>query len=116
MINVRILSNGNLLFTADNFGRAALSDAYHMGGYPRAESDVFSEIEPAWRAVAPEAIGALTDAPIVCAEAFQPMPDDSGESYDVDPEAVFYWFPDYAIRDPWEELKNSGRVIFQRAA
>lgn len=84
MINVQVLPNGNMLLTADNDGRA----------------------------VSPEAIGALTDSPIICAEIFQPVPDDEGESYNVDPEAVFYWFPNYQVCDPWEQLKNCGRVEF----
>lgn len=113
MINVQVLPTGNLLLTADNDGRADLASAYHDGGYARADMEVFSEIEPSWRAVSPESIGALTDSPIICAEIFQPVPDNDGDSYNVDPEAVFYWFPNYQVCDPWEQLKNRGRVEFQ---
>ena len=53
--------------------------------------------------ISPESIGALTDAPILSSD---PEPDgDSG----------IWWFPDYAVVDPTETLRDTGRVIFSKA-
>jgi len=106
MISYKVTERA-LTFMADNEGRADLAAAYRAGGYPRAESEVLSATGGnGLEMVAPEDIGALTSAPI--------FSDDFGraDSGEVAHCGRVFWFPDYMVRDPWEELKNKGRVVF----
>lgn len=107
------LPNGALRFIANNDDRADLAYAYKEGGYPRAESTVIDlVVGNGLDFVLPEHIGALTDSPIF-AEGF--FFDDDNNPH-LEDDAKVWWFPDYAIRDPWAELRNKGRVDFTRAA
>lgn len=113
---IRILPNGDLLLTADNAIRSGLAEAYRSGGYPEAESLVLEMLRNGCcqmhlDLIPPENIGALTDAPIV-AEADYP---DDGSGPVPYPDSPVWWYPDYAIIDPWEQLKNKGRVVLTRA-
>lgn len=56
--------------------------------------------------VRPGEIAALTDS-IILSEC---PPPDHGESYPDD--AKFYWFPDYMLRAPLQDLITKGKVIF----
>lgn len=58
--------------------------------------------------VSPEEIGALTDAPIFG----EVSRDDQGKITHID---SLYWFPDYAVKNPAEELKEKGKVVFKNA-
>lgn len=107
-MTIRATLCNTLLLTADNESRAELADAYRADGYPRAESYVGEALHEKWEFIRPETIGALTDAPIL-AECDGIDRDEDGEIINVGRVA---WFPDYAIRDPWEELKNTGKVAF----
>ena len=115
MINTRTLPNGNLLLTADNETRSDLAHAYRSGGYPRAESDVQDGLHEVFAFIAPEDIGALTEAPILTPYDECEFPDD-GHGFTPLPGAPVYWFPDHAVRDPWQELARKGRVEFQCAS
>jgi uncharacterized OB-fold protein len=59
--------------------------------------------------VAPEDIGALTSAPILSDGA----PDDQGNP---DPNANYWWYPNYQIESPARELFEQGRVVFKKAS
>ncbi len=115
------VAGGALILTADNEGRAELADAFREGlrsdgpcGYVRAESVVMEALHEQWEFIAPEEIGALTDAPILAdCDGLEWSGDDQGRI--VRPDAVVAWFPDYMIRDPWRELANRGRVAFEVA-
>ena len=112
-ISYRELPGGALRITADNAGRADLADATRAGGYHRAESEVAESIVGnGLEFVAPEHIGALTDAPII-AEGFGFT--DEGEP-ELSEGAKVWWFPDYQVRDPWALLRDTGRVDFTLAA
>jgi hypothetical protein len=113
-MRTRILPNGDLVILAGNQDRAALHDAYVTGGYPGAESVVVEQLREGCAGlelIPPENIAALTDAPIL-AKAF--WPDEGGGPVPYVDSPV-WWFPNYCIRDPWDELKNIGRVVFTRA-
>lgn len=56
--------------------------------------------------VRPEEIGALTDS-IILSEC---SPPNEGESYPSD--ACFFWFPDYMLRSPLQDLIENGSVTF----
>jgi hypothetical protein len=61
-----------------------------------------------WDAIAPQEIGALTDAPIIG----HGERDERGnlvDAYDV------YWYPEYELKNPIEELKKNGEVTFTKA-
>lgn len=61
--------------------------------------------------VAPEWIGALTDAPIVSDGLI--LHDDG--SHTLAPDARIWWFPNYMVSDPAAELAERGRVVFTLA-
>ena len=105
MIRARV-TNLALKITADNEGRATL--AYWSGDYNAQQDWVAECLRESWEFVRPEEVGALTDSPIL-ADCSDVDRDDNGTL------VRFYrlaWFPDYAIRDPWRELANTGRVYF----
>ena len=111
-MNATILKNGFLKITADNEDRSELAYAYRgetgaPGGYPAADDYVREALYQAgWEFVRPETVAALTDAPIITNDM---QVDDNGDVVHV---GDVWWFPGYMITDPWQELKNHGRVIF----
>ena len=62
-----------------------------------------------WEFVAPEDLGALTDAPILSDEV------ERDEDGNVTKVGTVYWFPDYAIRCELDELLEKGEVFFPAA-
>lgn len=114
MITAKILKNGVLKITADNEGRAMIKEAYAgfgvsgSGGYPRAEMEVIDELgQRGWEFVRPEWVAALTDAPIITDDII------FADNGDVEYVGDVWWFPNYMVTDPWEVLKNKGRVYFE---
>ena len=109
MIRAQIQKNGYLKITADNEGRADLKEAYtskYGGGYQKAEGEVIDALHDRFHFILPEWIGALTSAPIFSDDLT--IEDDGTISHVGD----VWWFESYQITDPWEVLKNTGRVIF----
>jgi len=103
------IRQNTVMLTADNESRAELAALLRDdNGYNRAEGYVAEELHERWEFVRPEEIGALTSSPII-AECDGLDRDEDGELIAVGKVA---WFPDYAIADPWEELRNTGRTIF----
>lgn len=114
MINVTYDSKSHILIlTADNEGRADLKSAYSSQGYYGAETTVSEALHEAYEFIEPEDIGALTSAPILvdCDHLAYP---DNGDRVVIEGARIF-WFPNYAVTDPWEVLKNTGRVVFTEA-
>lgn len=115
-IRARIKGNA-LIITADNESRADLADAYrdqsNYGGCIKAESLVGDGLHEKWEFIQPEDVGALTDAPILCDADGLDYPDDGGRI--VRNDAKVAWFPNYMVTDPWEVLRNTGRVTFTLA-
>jgi hypothetical protein len=104
-----ILRSNTVLLVASNESRAELADLLRGdNAYNRAEGYVAEQLHEKWEFVRPEEVGALTDSPLL-AECDGIVRDDEGELTDVGKVA---WFPDYAVRDPWEELRNRGRTVF----
>ena len=60
-----------------------------------------------WEMVPPEDIGALTAAPILSDEIVR---DDNGRVVEA---GHVYWYPDYAVLDEIEELRDKLRLLFQ---
>ena len=58
-----------------------------------------------WEMVPPEDIGALTAAPILSDEILR---NDEGRIVEA---GRVYWYPDYAVRDEIEELRESGARV-----
>lgn len=107
MIQAKILKNGTLKITADNQGRADLKEAWNELEYYPTEDFITEELRlQSFEFVRPEWVGALTDSPIITDELG--IADDGTADYMGD----VWWYPNYMITDPWEELKNKGRVIF----
>ena len=109
MIRAKIQKDGYLKITADNEGRWDLKEAYtskYGGGYQKAEGEVIDALHDQFHFILPEWVGALTDAPILADDL---TIEDNG---DISFVGDTWWFPDYQVTDPWEVLKNTGRVIF----
>jgi hypothetical protein len=103
-----------LVLLADNEARADLRDGYKRDGYCGAEQVVCEGLHEQFDFVAPEYVpGALTDAPILTRSDDRAYPD-NGEVV-LYPSARIFWFPNYMVEDPWETLKNTGRVKFREA-
>jgi hypothetical protein len=106
--------NGNLLIIANNEDRSLLADAYRTTSpYSRAEMLISEAFHEVLTFIAPENIGALTEAPILCDDV--DFPDDANGFVPYDETSRVWWFPNYMVTDPWEELKNKGRVEFTLA-
>jgi len=104
-----------LVIKASNAGRFDLADAYANGGYQRAESVVAECLRDTYELIdAGHVPGALTDAPVIVPSdgLYQP---DNGQTILGDSCRVF-WFPGYAIEDPWQTLRNRGHVEFEEAS
>lgn len=108
-----------LIVTASNDARAALKDAYvrgekHGSGYYNAEGVLAEAFLDYYEFVQPEYVpGAMTDAPILV-DADDVMHPDNGEIV-LTLNARVFWFPNYMVEDPFETLKNTGRVEFAEA-
>lgn len=104
-----------LVITASNDGRATLADLYREGrGYNGAESELAEAFHEAYEFVRPEDVpGAMTAAPILV-DADDVLHPDNGEIL-ILPRSRVFWFPDYCVEDPYETLKNRGRVEFVEA-
>lgn len=103
------IENDVLKITTDSEGQAELKE---MGEGVQSDDVMYDVFEPvvcnglAW--VAPEDIGALTDAPI--------LSDDSKDDDDKYPEdAKFYWYPSYQLKSPLCDLRDFGEAIFTQA-
>jgi hypothetical protein len=117
-LTLSILPNGALRLTADNITRAAIKElqARRYGGD---DVSILLELtEPYWTnggfhpfdAGEANPFVGLTSAPCV-AECLD-YRDDGRRSID----GLFWYFGDYMIRSPIDELKRRGRVVFQAAA
>lgn len=98
----------NLIIKATDTGKEDIEQGLVKDIYDVLESS--GALGDGWCLVSPEDIGALTDAPII------------GYGIDVDDRGNYslrgswvWWYPDYAITDPLEELKKNGEVIFSIA-
>lgn len=106
------MPNGDLRFAASVSDREDLAQAYADGGYPKAEALVVdSVIGNGLEFVAPENIGALTNAPIF-SDGFWHR--DNGQPM-LHKDAKVWWFPDYQVIDPWARLRDLGYVDFTLA-
>lgn len=102
-----------LIITADDEGREELAEASAQS-YQQAESLIAEAFHEAYEFVDPSDIpGALTDAPILVDsdDVFRP---DNGEVV-MPINAKVFWFPNYAVTDPWEVLARTGTVEFAQA-
>jgi len=106
-----------LIITANNAARAEIKGGYESQwnpGYQGAESVMcdlgFNGANGGLHFLEPERIPeAMTDMPLL---ADWSMDDDGGTSI----WGAVWGFPDYCIIDPWEQLKNKGRVEFELVA
>ncbi len=106
--------NGNLVITLTPEGRDSITDAQADGHNTDAEQFMHDLFEwqtcNGWEWIAPEKIGALTDAPILTDSAER---DDEGQLTSV---GRVYWFPNYQVESPVQSLYERGRVTFTGAA
>lgn len=114
MCNVTILPNNNLMLTANNETRAYIKDQYNDGRgyyvlYDLLEYYACNGSFTPFDAGNADPFVGLTSAPCIA------------ESMDVDDdgkhtiEGRFWYYANYMITDPMQELKNKGRVIFNLA-
>jgi hypothetical protein len=71
----------------------------------------FLEEEAGYYRVRPVDLGALTSCPFIYSDL---PPPDEHDPVDEEGRRV-WWYPDYAVRDPRDELRRSGRVVLVEA-
>ena len=103
-------TSAGLVFTVGGKYQEELKEAVEAGTGMRAFDDIIDALQSNGdlESIQPEEIGALTSAPIVG----RVERDDQGNILKVD---EVYWFPDYQIKDPVEELAANGTVTFPKA-
>src|SRR5690242_15093804 len=108
-MHYEITKNGNLAFVLDaDDDREEIRD--RMRGYAWVDMlDACGLLGNGWGSVPPEAIGALTDAPIVTDD--YELTDDGRTVV----HGRVWWFPNYCVEDPAETLADTGRVVFAAA-
>jgi len=100
-VTIEELDNGNL----EIFPKETLKEDEQLDLYEIFE-DVIGNSILDW--VAPEDIGALTDAPLLGEVDIS----DEGEITEVH---NIWWFPNYAIVDPEKELREGNSIVFEKA-
>lgn len=111
-----ITESGDLLLLATNDERSELASLLRDRGYFEAEGFVRESLEPngILYFVPPENIGALTEAPILTDE-YDMSDGGDDRNWRPYPDAGVWWFPDYMVTCPWEQLAWRGRVLFRNA-
>ena len=102
-----ILENGDLEITLEPDDDREEVAAWRGNDWPELFDSGLHLFGNGWDAVAPEWIGALTDAPIVT-DGMTIKDDDTREVY-----GKVWWFPNYQVEDPIETLVETGRVVFR---
>lgn len=104
------LNNGNLMISLTPEGRAAVEAAAEQGQNTDSTHfihDLFEwQVCNGWEWIAPEEIGALTDAPILSDSADR---DEQGRLTKI---GKVYWFPNYQIESAVQTLYDTGTVTF----
>lgn len=110
-----ILPNGDLLVTAGNACRSYIAEQQRKGEYWGIFADIFENyscngsfqpFEPGDGERYNSPFVGLTSAPCI-AESLN-YEDDGHQTID----GRVWWFPDYMLRDPLDELKRTGRTVF----
>ncbi len=108
-MRIQQLDNTDIAILANNDNRQQIAECYRDDGYYSAEAYILKELTSTLSFVQPEWITVLTDAPILAEWVFE---NDDGN---MTIEGNVYWFPNYMITDPWRQLANTGRVVFQNS-
>jgi hypothetical protein len=112
--NFEILSGGDLKITLNKDGKKEFKLLYKESKESMNDYDMLREIVDdffgnGWTWLAPEQVGALTDAPILSNDAFY---NDDGI---MEVKGDVWWYPNYAVIDLAKELIDSGELIFTKA-
>lgn len=113
-MRLTIQPNGDLLLQASNNDRADLAYALNCRGFWPAFTELFEPFScngsyTPFDAGEGNPFVGLTSAPCI-AESM--ATDDAGNNTVV---GRLWWFPDYCLRDPLDELKRKGRTVFTLA-
>ena len=105
--------DGNLLITLTNAGREELSAIIEFRDQQGIDSAFLELIEyqlsNGWELIRPEEVGALTSSVILMDDADR---DDTGALVRC---GRVYWHPNYAVEDPIESLRTTGRFLMTGA-
>ena len=103
--------SGDLLLLATNEERSEIASLLRDRGIREADRFIRECLTGILYFVPPENICALTGAPILT-EYCNTSDDRNLAPY---PDAGLWWFPDYMLSCPWEQLAWRGRVLFRNA-
>ncbi len=108
-VGYKVLSTGNLILTVNNQARHELAEGWRdHHDWDRQWYDIIGPFQENGMLypVDPDDIAALTSAPILTDDL---IVEADGSRHVL---GRVWWFPDYMVRDPLEELRNTGRVEF----
>ena len=106
-----ILDNGDIRFDlTEDFERQEIAEDLEDHGIAYMEGEIFSSYFCNWSFewVSPEEIGALTDAPIFGEVQRDDRTDDITKVYSM------WWYPNYAIRSPIDDLIRDTFTVFDK--
>lgn len=115
MVDCKILPNGDLEVTANEETREHIRENEANDGYWETLCRIF---EPYWTNGSYQPFDAgegnpnvgLTSAPCIAESMDVP---DSGENVIV---GRLWWYPNYMVRDPLDDLRDTGRTVFTLAS
>ncbi len=113
-VDLRKTPDGNLAICLNPSGRRHFPDIQNQRDALGINAALHALLEDhlcgRWEMVPPEAIGALTAAPILSDEIVR---DDEGR---VTEAGRVYWYPDYQVSDEIEEIRQKLVLLFQGVA
>lgn len=106
------ITNNQVIFKADEESRNDLHEIYSTEGegYPDALDYVCEQLHEKWYLTPPESVGALTDSALF--SQYRDIDDNGDISYS----GILCFYPDYAIKDEWAILADTGEVVFSIAS
>lgn len=110
-LHVEVNARGDLVLSLPSV--ELVMELLALRAYYKREALIAQALHEQYEFILPEDIGALTSAPILCNSEATNLSDDGRREFRED--ARIYWYPNYQVADPWEDLLTTGTVTFTKA-
>lgn len=106
------LKNGDLLLQVGNETRKQLKEDLYDKDYRSIWYELFEDYscDGSYSPFSADEIGALSEAPCISSEQLYY----NEKTYELEEPKEYWYFPNYMVTGELEELKNTGRVIFDK--